>query len=119
MIRHPPRSTRTAPLFPYTTRFRSRQRPAAKPGTRGYHSGGVETVISVDEVVREAEKIAQTGTSKASLAEFAGNDPYLTIDDLRAGYGKMEILHDFSLQVAKGQSLCLIGPNGEIGRAHV
>ena len=88
------------------------QRPAAKPGTRGYHSGGVETVISVDEVVREAEKIAQTGTSKASLAEFAGNDPYLTIEDLRAGYGKMQILHDFSLQVAKGQSLCLIGPNG-------
>ena len=35
-----------------------------------------------------------------------------TSKDLRAGYGKMEILHDFNLQVGKGQSLCLIGPNG-------
>src|SRR3546814_21001540 len=26
MIRHPPRSTRTEPLFPYTTRFRSKPR---------------------------------------------------------------------------------------------
>ena len=34
------------------------------------------------------------------------------IDNLRAGYGKMEILHDIDLQVGKGQSLCLIGPNG-------
>ncbi|MBT7231541.1 MAG: ABC transporter ATP-binding protein, partial [Rhodospirillaceae bacterium] len=31
---------------------------------------------------------------------------------LKAGYGKMEILHDFNLQVARNQSLCLIGPNG-------
>jgi branched-chain amino acid transport system ATP-binding protein len=34
------------------------------------------------------------------------------IEHLNAGYGKMEILHDFSLQVARQQSLCLIGPNG-------
>jgi branched-chain amino acid transport system ATP-binding protein len=31
---------------------------------------------------------------------------------LAAGYGKMEILHDFDLTVSKAQSLCLIGPNG-------
>ena len=40
------------------------------------------------------------------------NDAYLTINDLRAGYGKMEILHEFSLRIGRGQSLCLIGPNG-------
>src|SRR3546814_9383085 len=39
MIRRPPRSTRTDPLFPYTTRFRSlgRQHPLrryARPGPR-------------------------------------------------------------------------------------
>src|SRR3546814_7595278 len=33
MIRRPPRSTRTAPLFPNTTRFRSR-RPDAEPDRR-------------------------------------------------------------------------------------
>src|SRR3546814_5537960 len=34
------------------------------------------------------------------------------MEGLRAGYGKMQILHGFDLQVAKGQALCLIGPNG-------
>ncbi|MEJ2346533.1 MAG: ABC transporter ATP-binding protein [Gammaproteobacteria bacterium] len=43
---------------------------------------------------------------------MAGNAPLLTIEDLYAGYGKMEILHGVDLQVGAGQSLCLIGPNG-------
>jgi branched-chain amino acid transport system ATP-binding protein len=79
---------------------------------RGYHDLKVETVISVEDVAREAERIAREGPSKDRIAELAKNTPLVTIDDLRAGYGKMEILHDFNLQVAKGQSLCLIGPNG-------
>ena len=37
---------------------------------------------------------------------------HLQIKNLSAGYGKMEILHDFNLLVDKAQSLCLIGPNG-------
>ncbi len=78
----------------------------------GYHMGNVETVISVDEVAREAEKIAAEGPSLAAIAGLANNDPFVAIENLRAGYGKMEILHEFNLQVGKGQSLCLIGPNG-------
>src|SRR3546814_4744848 len=35
MIRLPPRSTRTDSLFPYTTLFRSRRRPAAASGRPG------------------------------------------------------------------------------------
>jgi branched-chain amino acid transport system ATP-binding protein len=81
-------------------------------GTRGYHMGSVDTVISVDDVVREAQKIAEKGPSKQEIAALAGGNPYVVIDDLRAGYGKMEILHTFNLQVARRQSLCLIGPNG-------
>ncbi len=79
---------------------------------RGYGGGGVSTVISVDDVVKEVQKIAETAPTVEELAALANNDPYLKIDSLRAGYGKMEILHDFHLQVGKGQSLCLIGPNG-------
>ncbi len=87
--------------------------PESIQGTpRGLNIPRSETVISVEEVVREAERIAKEGPSKERIAELAGNDPYVTIDRLNAGYGKMEILHDFNLQVAKGQSLCLIGPNG-------
>jgi branched-chain amino acid transport system ATP-binding protein len=82
------------------------------PASRGYHIGDVDTVISVDDVVREAQKIAAAGPSKDDIAKLAGNNPYVVIDDLRAGYGKMEILHTFNLQVARQQSLCLIGPNG-------
>ncbi|MFQ5571576.1 MAG: ABC transporter ATP-binding protein [Rhodothermales bacterium] len=79
---------------------------------RGYRPGGGDRAISADEVAREAEKIAQRGPSKDRIAKLAGHDPYLIIDDLRAGYGLMEILHGFNLQVGRGQSLCLIGPNG-------
>ena len=53
---------------------------------------------------------------KAPVAEdlknLSPNDVHLTIKNLNAGYGKMEILHNFDLCVSKAQSLCLIGPNG-------
>lgn len=82
-----------------------------KQRSTGYHLGTVDTVISVEEVNRQAKQMAEA-VSKDRIAELAGGDPFVQIDGLRAGYGKMEILHDINLQVAKGQSLCLIGPNG-------
>jgi len=36
----------------------------------------------------------------------------LTIKNLHAGYGKVEVLHGISLEVAKGQVVTLIGSNG-------
>ncbi|MDH3195896.1 MAG: ABC transporter ATP-binding protein [Hyphomicrobiales bacterium] len=77
----------------------------------GYHIGTADTVISVDDVTRQAAAIAESVTLE-QLDALVGGEPYLTIDSLRAGYGKMEILHDLNLRVGKGQSLCLIGPNG-------
>ena len=85
--------------------------PGGKPVT-GYGVGSVDTVISVEDVVREVQKIAEEGPKAGELAALANDDPYLSIEELSAGYGKMEILHDFNLRVGKGQSLCLIGPNG-------
>jgi len=46
------------------------------------------------------------------LKKLSQDNAHLTINKLSAGYGKMEILHDFDLFVSKAQSLCLIGPNG-------
>ena len=46
------------------------------------------------------------------LQKHASNDFHLSIENLNAGYGRMEILHDLNLYISKGQSLCLIGPNG-------
>ena len=36
----------------------------------------------------------------------------LTITNLTAGYGKLHILHELSLQVAPGQFVAILGPNG-------
>ena len=84
---------------------------AAKQRAAGYHMGDVDTVISVEEVTRQAKELA-VGASLDQIASLARNEPFVEIEHLNAGYGKMEILHDFSLQVARQQSLCLIGPNG-------
>ncbi len=83
----------------------------AKERSVGYHGGDVDTVISVEEVNRQAQKLGG-GVTPEYLAQLAGRSAYVRIEGLSAGYGKMEILHDFSLKVGKGQSLCLIGPNG-------
>jgi branched-chain amino acid transport system ATP-binding protein len=68
--------------------------------------------LSVDAVARAAAELAAEGPSRERIAGLAGGKPLLSIDNLCAGYGKMEILHGLNLQVAAGQSLCLIGPNG-------
>ncbi|MGI9374287.1 MAG: ABC transporter ATP-binding protein [Hyphomicrobiales bacterium] len=85
--------------------------PDKKKAT-GYHMGGVDTVMSVEDVAREAEKIAEEAPKAEELAALCTDGPFVSISDLRAGYGQMEILHEFDLSVGKGQSLCLIGPNG-------
>jgi len=46
------------------------------------------------------------------LKKLSNENVHLTIKNLSAGYGKMEILHNLDLYVGKAQSLCLIGPNG-------
>ena len=77
----------------------------------GYHDGEVESLISVDDVNRQAQELAET-IGEEKIAGLSRGEPFLKIEGLHAGYGKMEILHDFNLQVGKGQSLCMIGPNG-------
>jgi branched-chain amino acid transport system ATP-binding protein len=38
--------------------------------------------------------------------------PLLSVRDLRAGYGKAEVLHGLNLQADKGSVITVIGPNG-------
>ncbi len=79
---------------------------------QGHGLGGVDTVISVDDVERQAGELAQEGPDPATLDALVEGEPLVVIDSLRAGYGKMEILHELHLSVGRRQSLCLIGPNG-------
>lgn len=79
---------------------------------RGYGLGSVDTVMSVDDVAREASQLSETAPSREELRQLVEGEIQIEIKDLVAGYGKMEILHGLDLLVGKGQSLCLIGPNG-------
>jgi branched-chain amino acid transport system ATP-binding protein len=85
--------------------------PQERKKASGSHVGGVDSVISVEEVTRQAAAIAED-ISLEQLDALANNEPHVSIKNLVAGYGQMEILHNLDLRVAKAQSLCLIGPNG-------
>ena len=84
-----------------------RKKSAAKASKKvtGYGGGGVDVVMSVDQVAKEAASIAANAPTHNELLKLAGNDPLLTIEDLRAGYGKMEILHEFHIWKSKKGSL--------------
>lgn len=79
---------------------------------RGYGLGSVDTIISVDDVDRQASHLSDRAPTHEELLQLIEGEPSIDIRSLVAGYGKMKILHDFDLVVGKGQSLCLIGPNG-------
>ena len=72
-----------------------------KEKTRGYHGGGVDAVISVEEVTRQAAAIAED-ISIEKLDELAGNESFVSIRNLVAGYGQMEILHNLDLRHKPG-----------------
>jgi branched-chain amino acid transport system ATP-binding protein len=48
----------------------------------------------------------------STLENLAGGPALLSADRLQAGYGRMRVLHDVSLRLARGRALCLVGPNG-------
>jgi branched-chain amino acid transport system ATP-binding protein len=80
----------------------------------GGNNGGEkpDTVLSVDAVANEAASLIDNQPSISDLEQLVEGEPVVRLDDIRAGYGRMEILHGFNLRIGKGQSLCLIGPNG-------
>lgn len=43
---------------------------------------------------------------------ISGPEPLLDVRNLRAGYGKVSVLHDVNLHVRAGEALALLGPNG-------
>ena len=63
-------------------------------------------------MLNDQYSILGTAPSPEKLEALAPKDMHLTIEGLNAGYGKMEILHEVYLYANRGQSICLIGPNG-------
>jgi len=95
-----------------TSAKKAAKKKAGDKNISGYGMGSVDTVMSVDQVAKEAASIAANAPTVKELENLADKESFLVIDKLCAGYGKMQILHDFTMHVKKGQSLCLIGPNG-------
>lgn len=95
-----------------------RQQPPAPPNDEAFDTSTLET-LSVDAVAEAAQALmGGPDTAPAHLDALAGKaapgdpEPLMTLDGLRAGYGRMPVLHGLNLRVGQGQSLCLIGPNG-------
>lgn len=78
----------------------------------GYGRVGADTVLSANQVVRGTDQLAVERPSVVELATLVRGEVAVAVDDLVAGYGRMEILHGVSLRLGFGQSLCLVGPNG-------
>ena len=83
-----------------------------RPGTPADVPMDFETALSVDAVEEAARELAAEGPARQDLEALCQGDPAIDIRGLRAGYGRMEILHGMDLVAGQGQSLCLIGPNG-------
>ena len=90
----------------------SKEQMANDKKISGHGSGNIDSVISVEDVEKQVQALASDRPSVEKLKALTDNKPFLSIEDLHAGYGRMEILHGLNLYVGKGQSLCLIGPNG-------
>jgi branched-chain amino acid transport system ATP-binding protein len=54
-----------------------------------------------------------TGDEPGGAAAAPGTEAVaVSVQDVRAGYGRIEVLHGITLEVAKGSALALLGPNG-------
>jgi branched-chain amino acid transport system ATP-binding protein len=69
-------------------------------------SGDADSLISSNP----AGKFAQPDLQE--LDSLVRGNMAVAISNLVAGYGDMEVLHEFNLRLGTGQSLCLVGPNG-------
>ncbi|MGV1013849.1 MAG: ABC transporter ATP-binding protein [Methyloceanibacter sp.] len=67
--------------------------------------------MTSSEATHETETSARS-VPISELDRLAGDASFIAIDCLHAGYGRMQILHDVSLRLPRGQALCLVGPNG-------
>jgi ABC-type branched-subunit amino acid transport system ATPase component len=71
-----------------------------------YLGGETESATSAPIAVHEAQADTREVT-QADSAPLA-----LSVVDVRAGYGRIEVLHGVSLDVRLGTSMALLGPNG-------
>ncbi len=78
---------------------------------------GDPATVQADPVVQEAYLGGEAASTPPPIrvSENGGRPAgtsALSAVDVRAGYGRIEVLHGISLEVRKGSALALLGPNG-------
>jgi branched-chain amino acid transport system ATP-binding protein len=74
---------------------------------------GTEDIQPAASGHHTAPPVVRSGTRPAaSEAPRAGEPPMLALHDVRASYGRIEVVHGVSLAVSRGSVLALLGPNG-------
>ena len=84
---------------------------AGRSRVSGFGADGIAGEVSADAVSREAARLAESAPTLEELIVLAGGD-FLRLENFRAGYGKIEVLHGVDLALPRGKALCLVGPNG-------
>src|SRR3546814_13204916 len=117
MIRLPPRSNRTEPLFPYTTLFRSPVPGATRVNTAILDSSGATTKVNAPAPPLSAgawERAVETALGEAGEGDWlvlCGTLPVLE------GTGRPVDTTEMAAR-ARGRGLRVaVAPSGEIGRA--
>lgn len=59
-------------------------------------------------IVEAPQSLKDTASSNGA----SPSEAVLTLENVRAGYGRTEVLHNVTLQVDKGTAVALVGPNG-------
>ena len=78
-----------------------------------YLGGETKAQTPAPIAVREAEADAREVSPDDGRPAATGSAPLaLSAVDVRAGYGRIEVLHGISLDVRSGTSMALLGPNG-------
>ena len=59
-----------------------------------YNTKKEKALISFEKIAEESKKLSLNKPDLSTLEKIIETKPYLSIDLLSSGYGKMEILHD-------------------------
>jgi ABC-type branched-subunit amino acid transport system ATPase component len=87
----------------------------ADPAVQGAYLGAEsepETESAPATAGSPAAQPAAVATASSTVSTGSAAPSALSVRDLRAGYGRIEVLHGISLDVPKGSALALLGPNG-------
>ncbi len=100
---------------PHLTRARSETGAAGS----GRHEPAIATADHLADVVSRAGTSRTDGAPPPTSTTTAGGSsptnggaPLLAVNDLSAGYGLVDVLHEVSLQVGHGEVVALVGANG-------